>query len=333
MLGEIEADARCTRVAHAQRIPSPGISQQKVKSRQIRRSSGTSVFDHERHRRLVRDAGYDRAPPAAGGVGTLRLHRRLLPGDLRLRRFHLPDRGALGFRPDAADVGRKVVPEPAAHIRADHRGRLRRFIHRAGPGRTDVRVVERPGRSAVHRSSGLPGAHHHSVCIRVVRLDRGRPSGVPARLAAGIFHQSRVFLDCPPVPGQESRLSHGQDVVAIPGGRRLVHDAGTRVVGVCVLGSVPLGDFVSPNHAGADVHDVDHLGTGARWPFWLPCRWPDGSDGSGRKSPGASENARSGATTGPGNRAAARRGTAPTRCGKACRSGSSSSRRSSRCCS
>ena len=36
---------------------------------------------------------------------------------------------------------------------------------------------------------GYPGAHHHSVRLRVVGLDRGRPSGVPARLAAGIFHQ------------------------------------------------------------------------------------------------------------------------------------------------
>ena len=52
------------------------------------------------------------------------------------------------------------------------------------------------------------------------------------------------------------------------------------------------------------------MAPGARWPFWLRCRWPDGSDGSGRKSPDASENARSGATTGSGNRAVAGHGSA-----------------------
>ena len=37
--------------------------------------------------------------------------------------------------------------------------------------------------------------------LRVVRLDRRRASRVPARLAAGIFHQDRMFLDCQSVLG------------------------------------------------------------------------------------------------------------------------------------
>jgi hypothetical protein len=69
------------------------------------------------------------------------------------------------------------------------------------------------------------------------------------------------------------------------------------------------------------------------WPFWPRCRWPDGSDGSGRRSLDTSENARLGAANGSGNQAVARRGAAPRRCRRACQSGSSSSRRSSLCCS
>ena len=46
--------------------------------------------------------------------------------------------GSMGIRPDAAEVGHEGIPQPAADIRADHRDRLHRIIHRAGPGRTDV---------------------------------------------------------------------------------------------------------------------------------------------------------------------------------------------------
>ena len=54
-----------------------------------------------------------------------------------------------------------------------------------------------------------------------------------------------------------------RDVVAISRCRRLVHDVGTRVVGVRVFGPVPLRDFVSQHHARTVLHDVDHLGNGA----------------------------------------------------------------------
>jgi len=50
--------------------------------------------------------------------------------------------------------------------------------------------------------------------------------------------------------------------------------------------------------------------------FLLRCRSPDGSDGSGPKSPDASENARSGVARGFGNQVAARRREAPPRCRK-----------------
>ena len=82
-------------------------------------------------------------------------------------------------------------------------------------------------------------------------------------------------------------------------------------MGVCVFGSVPVGDFVSQHLAGADVHDVDQLGMGplaflAALPLARRLGW------FWRRSPGGSGNARSGATRGPGNRAAARDGTAPS---------------------
>ena len=115
--------------------------------------------------------------------------------------------------------------------------------------------------------------------------------------------------------------------------RRLVHGAGARVVGIRVFGPVPLGDFVSQPSRRRCSSRRRSLGSWGPWPFWPPCRWPDGSDGSGRRSPDTSENARLGAASGPGNQATARRGATPTRRRRACQSGSSSSRLSSLWCS
>ena len=109
------------------------------------------VIDHDGHHRMVRDALWYHASPAAGGVGALRLHRRPLAGCLRLRRLHVPDRRALGFRPGAAVVGREGIPEHTADVRPDHRDRLHRIVHRAGTGRTDLRIAEGSGRAAERR--------------------------------------------------------------------------------------------------------------------------------------------------------------------------------------
>ena len=129
------------------------------------------MIEHDAHHHLVRDDRWYHPPPATGGVGAVLLYRRPLPGFLRLRRLHVPDRRPLGIRPCAADVECTRVPECTADVRADHRERLHRIIHRVGTGRTDVRVLEGSGRAAEHRPSGLPGAHHHSIRVRVVGLD------------------------------------------------------------------------------------------------------------------------------------------------------------------
>ena len=92
---------------------------------------------------------------------------------------------------------------------------------------------------------GYPALITIPFAYGVSDLIEGVPPEFPARLAAGIFHQPLLFLDCLPVHRQESRLSHGQDVVAISHSRRLVHGAGAGVVGIRLFGPVPLGDFVS----------------------------------------------------------------------------------------
>ena len=46
--------------------------------------------------------------------------------------------GSIGIWPCAPEVGHEGVPEHAADVRADHRDRLHRIVHRACPGRTDV---------------------------------------------------------------------------------------------------------------------------------------------------------------------------------------------------
>ena len=103
--------------------------------------------------------------------GRFCLYRRPLPGFLRLRRLHVPDRRALGIRPGAAEVGTKAfLSIPLTFVLIIATGYIGSFIV-LGPGRTDVRVLEGSGRSAERRPSGLPGAHHHSVRIRVVGLD------------------------------------------------------------------------------------------------------------------------------------------------------------------
>ena len=113
---------------------------------------------------------------------------------------------------------------------------------------------------------------------------------------------------------------------------RHLPDAGTGAVGVHLLGQVHVWDLVSQHHVGAVLHARRSPGSSRRSRFWSRCRWPDGSDGSGRRSPGTSENARSATANGTGNRVAARRRGTQARCTQGCRSGSSSSRRSSHWC-
>ena len=75
--------------------------------------------------------------------------------------------------------------------------------------------------------------------------------------------------------------------------RRADHAVRPGDVGIHLLGQVHLRHLLPEHLAGAVLHAGDHLAPGARWPSWSPCRWPDGSDGSGRRSRGTSENAQS----------------------------------------
>ena len=237
-----------------------------------------------------------------------------------------------GFGRVAADVGREGVPEPAADVRADHRGRLHRIVHRAGPGRADVRVPEGSRRAAGIVLLGYPALITVPFAYGLSDLIEGVPPEFLLAWLPGYFINPACFWIAHQFIGKNPDFRMPRTWGRYLVGRRPVHDAGAGVVGICVLGSVPLGDFVSQHHVGAVLHDVDHLGHWARSHFWSRCRWRDGSDGSGRRFPDASRNARSAARCGPGNRAAARRREAPIRFRRACRSGSSSSRRSSHWC-
>ena len=63
--------------------------------------------------------------------------------------------------------------------------------------------------------------------------------------------------------------------------------AGTRDVGVHVCSeSSPRGFRITEYTLRRWRSRRRSPGCWARRPFWLPCRWPDGSDGSGRRSPG-----------------------------------------------
>ena len=94
-------------------------------------AAGRSLTGHDGRHHLARGDRQDHPAPAAGGVGPIQLYRRPGAGHLRLRRLYVPNRRAVGIRPGAADVGCEGVPEPAADVRADHRDRLHRIVHRA----------------------------------------------------------------------------------------------------------------------------------------------------------------------------------------------------------
>ena len=209
----------------------------------------------------------------------------------------------MGARPAAADVGCEGVPEPAADVRRDHRERLPRIVHRPRPGRPDVRVPEGSRRPAVRRPLRLSRAVRRPAGVHAVGPDRGRAAGFRPELGGGLLLLDRLRLAGPPADRPEPGFPRDADLGALRRVRRADHAVRPGDVGLHLLGRVHRRHLVPDHLAGAVLHVVRHAGSWRPGPSSSRCRWPGGSDGSGRRFPDTSGSARSGAASGSGARA------------------------------
>ena len=188
--------------------------------------------------------------------GRFSYRRRPGAGHLRLRRLHVPNRRVVGIRPGAADVGCEGVPEPAADVRADHRDRLHRIVRRICRGRTDVRVLEGPGRSAVHRALRLSRADRRPTGLHAVGPDRGGAARVRPELGRGLLLLDGLCLDGLSVHRPESGLPPGADLASLRRVRCADHAVRPGHVGFHLLSEVHLRHLL-PEHLVSAVLHVD----------------------------------------------------------------------------
>ena len=196
-------------------------------------------------------------------------------------------------------------------------------------GRPDVRVAEGSGGSADHRALRLSRTDRRAASVHALGPDRRGPAGFVLSWAEGYFFWTAFVWIAYQLIGRNPDFRQRETW------RRYSLFVGL----IMLLDPVMWGFICSGKFPSAfsyrNISSALFFTLAVTWllaprPFWPPCRLPADSDGSGRRSRGTSANARSGVATGSGKPGVRHAGAGRRR--RACRSGSSSSRRSSRWC-
>ncbi len=131
-------------------------------------------------------------------------------------------------------------------------------------GRTDVRVVEGSGRSAVHRALRLSRTDRRPAGVHAVGPDRGSAAGLRPELGGGLLLLDRLCLDGLSAHRPESGFPPGADLGALRRVRCADHAVRPGDVGFHLLGPVHLRHLLPEHLVGAVLHVGRDLAPGAR---------------------------------------------------------------------